>query len=144
MLKKGYQITVVSWENDADNYKTEIVSGLSEARTKLYVDLLKLVSRGGEFGNSSDGDLWFDTPKGKRFYQKAREILLMHIKEVQSHCHGSFNFDSDDDIHDYVLCNIYPDLIGSSEYYDTRIAEKITITYIPEDIVLQDVTSQFI
>lgn len=29
-IKAGYRLTVTSWENDADNYRTVSVDGLSE------------------------------------------------------------------------------------------------------------------
>lgn len=33
----GYQLHVTSWENDGDNYKTEIISGLSKEDTEFLV-----------------------------------------------------------------------------------------------------------
>lgn len=36
-IKPGYQVQVRSWENDGDNYKTEVVSGLSLEAAKLHV-----------------------------------------------------------------------------------------------------------
>lgn len=43
-IKPGYQVHVRSWENDGDNYKTEILTGLSEEEAKLYVLLAKAFS----------------------------------------------------------------------------------------------------
>ncbi|USV40921.1 hypothetical protein [Xanthomonas phage BUDD] len=40
-IKPGYQVHVRSWENDGDNYKTEILTGLSEDEAKFYVLLAK-------------------------------------------------------------------------------------------------------
>lgn len=34
-MKPGYQLQVTSWENDGDNYKTEITSGLTEDELRL-------------------------------------------------------------------------------------------------------------
>ncbi|WEM34236.1 hypothetical protein [Xanthomonas phage X1] len=40
-IKPGYQVHVLSWENDADNYKTEILSGLTKDEAQFYVLLAK-------------------------------------------------------------------------------------------------------
>lgn len=55
-MKTGYQIHVESWENDADNYKTEIISGLDEQTCRF---LYHIASAFGAFaGNDhvSGGD----------------------------------------------------------------------------------------
>jgi hypothetical protein len=38
----GYHLIVTSWENDADNYNTKVVEGLSLEATKLLVDVIQL------------------------------------------------------------------------------------------------------
>lgn len=38
-IPAGYQLHITSWENDGDDYKTTILSGLSEPDARFYVDL---------------------------------------------------------------------------------------------------------
>jgi hypothetical protein len=40
-IPAGYQLHVTSWENDADNYQSKIVSGLTEEDVKFYLHFLR-------------------------------------------------------------------------------------------------------
>ena len=37
-IPAGYQLHITTWENDGDNYKTKIISGLGEFDLKFYID----------------------------------------------------------------------------------------------------------
>lgn len=39
LIKNGYQLSVTSWENDGDNYKTVVTNGLSEEDVKFLIHL---------------------------------------------------------------------------------------------------------
>ena len=41
-ISAGYRLIVTSWENDADNYKTKSMDGLSEEATYFLGALIKL------------------------------------------------------------------------------------------------------
>lgn len=40
-IKKGYALSLTTWENDGDNYKTVTKYGLTEQETKMYISLIK-------------------------------------------------------------------------------------------------------
>jgi len=54
-----------------------------------------------------------------------------------------FDIDTENDIpqeqfnaaHDILLCNLYGELLGYSEWFDLRVAEKITLKYRDTDII---------
>ncbi len=57
-IPSGFQLHVTTWENDADNYKTAILSGLTDEDVKFYISLAKeFESRNNRFnkglGNGS-------------------------------------------------------------------------------------------
>lgn len=53
----GYQLHITTWENDADHYKTEILSGLTKPDVCFYLDLARqfrsVHSEPAGLGNSS-------------------------------------------------------------------------------------------
>lgn len=57
-IPAGYQLHVTSWENDADDYGTEIISGLTEADVRFLLSIAKqFTSRhgsGGGLGNQGN------------------------------------------------------------------------------------------
>jgi hypothetical protein len=55
VIKKGYRITVVSWENDGDYYNTKSKEGLSKEWAHAICDILKEVFT-SELSNSYEPD----------------------------------------------------------------------------------------
>lgn len=56
-IPAGYSLSVKTWENDGDNYKTVIKYGLSFTEAKFLIDICKMFiskSEGG-FGNIYNG-----------------------------------------------------------------------------------------
>lgn len=43
-IPKGYEIHISSWENDGDDYSTQVISGLSKEDVKFYIETIKLFS----------------------------------------------------------------------------------------------------
>jgi hypothetical protein len=124
-IKAGYRMTVESWENDADHYNTVIKDGLNERDVKLYIDILKLTD--GEFGN-----MYEPTERELNDFAKAVEAVF----DKHNHPYETENLASDGS---EIIC----DFCGYSEYYFTRVVDKITVEYIPQDIIIEDVTKQF-
>lgn len=62
MIKKGYQLHITTWENDADHYKTKVISGLDVYDCKFIIELCSLFtsassSKGfGNRGATENGD----------------------------------------------------------------------------------------
>jgi len=75
-LKKGYWAKVTTWENDADNYQTNELIGLSEESVKF---LMKLCERHrsthyneGGFGNMYDPS----SEETKKYWNAIHEMLI--------------------------------------------------------------------
>lgn len=127
-IKAGYRLEVLSWENDADNYKTEVVDGLDKETCQFYIDIIKLTGRSGNFGNMYD-------PSEKEIDQ-----LTAALTKVFK-AHGKPTGISEA-VHDEGL-EIIGDLLGYSEGYHTRVMESFKVSYTPVDVELEDVTNQF-
>lgn len=137
IVKKGYTLSVVSWENDGDNYntKTKTVETIEEAES-LY-KLMQLF-KSNILGNSD------------RWSAKDLKVLGNFFRENPIALKGFFKYNPDlhelfslniEDIDDEAFAEYFDnylkgDLLGYSEYYNCRVMESCTVTYSPEDIYL--------
>ena len=53
IIPSGYQLHITSWENDADNYKTKILSGLTKEDVQFYIHFLSHFEMDKPYGNGS-------------------------------------------------------------------------------------------
>ncbi len=129
----GYRLTVVSWENDGDNYNTTVQSGLTKEQTAFYVDLINVI--GGDFGNMYDPD----EEEINNLKLALEPIVVKHA----DYCNAEFKEDMSED--DFVLnmsSDLHYEFFGGSEYY-TRNLESFKVEYIPVEINIEDVTHDF-
>ena len=56
IIPPGYQLHITSWENDADNYKTEILSGLTKEDVRFYIHFLSHFEMDKPYGNGRIGE----------------------------------------------------------------------------------------
>ena len=72
------------------------------------------------------------------YYEENKEILtfepFIELKEI----FDAGEYDSDDLVFDYFH-NFAWELMGSSECYDFRVCESVTVVYSPEDIYLEEI-----
>ena len=134
VISKGYTITVVSWENDGDNYNTNSITVESKEMAEAYYNMMQLCRSknnriNGEIGlgNTSDG-----------FNRRQRQAIISLFDNYPILLHGT-KIDEDEYNLDYLFMEISVDLLGSSEFYTCRVMESCTITYSPEDIYLETV-----
>ena len=117
VFSKGYTIICTSWENDGDNYNTltYTVETKEEALliNKICKELFDCIDNG--IGNTTDKES-FD------------EGIKNYIE------------DNPELTYDYIL-NINRKLLGTSEYYYSRVWEDSYIVYSPEDIYLEKINS---
>lgn len=117
VFSKGYTIICTSWENDGDNYNTltYTVETKEEALliNKVCKELFDCIDNG--IGNTTDKES-FD------------EGIKTYIE------------DNPELTYDYIL-NINRKLLGTSEYYYSRVWEDSYIVYSPEDIYLEEINS---
>lgn len=136
-IKAGYRITSVSWENDADNYRTIVKEGIKEEEAHLIGDLGKLMkTRKSGLENCydpSDEDLEI----GHKFYlptfEKYAGLFSKHDMNIfRTDAYG---------IMEYIVDNITG---SSNEDYALRVLESMKIEYFPEEVVIEDVTKKFV
>ena len=130
IIQAGYRITVVSWENDGDNYRTLTQDGLLYENVAFIVDCLKLLS--GDWGNMFLPD------------DKELEEFSDHIRQVFKK-YPTFippDVNTTDEVLDYFM-EIVLAYTGYAEY-STRVVESITVEYVPERIEIKDVTKEFV
>lgn len=129
IIPVGYRLTVKSWENDADNYRTCTIDGLPFVLCKFLVAVCKLHSIDSEFGNMYEpGE--FEVAE----YHKAIQKLLIeyHIPENI--------LDGPEDVIESYLNRL--GLVYGGDFY-TRVMESFKVEDIPEIIYIRDVTKAF-
>lgn len=129
VIKAGYRIHVTSWENDADNYRTKTMEGVAKEHLPFIVAACKLLTskydhqNGGGFGN---------------IYQGSTEDLDLALSElIDKHPDRPQYCDDPEGVSECLLYKL--GLMGGSEY-TTRVFDSIKIEYIPENILIEDVT----
>lgn len=126
VVKKGYTLTVVSCENDGDNYntKTKTVDTIEEA--KVWWDMMQLCS-GEKLGNSYD-----------RFSKKQEKIAIDFLKDNSSVLLPEQDMVDDDEVLLDWFRDLAGELLGHSEYY-CREMHSCKVTYSPVDIEVEDI-----
>jgi hypothetical protein len=135
---KGYHIVVTTWENDGDNYATESVHFADRTEAENAVKIIRMFTSRNNSKNPGIGNLQErDTSKIFEAFHKLIEenpgIIPVSIDDIE-----------EDNISPYDLLEFVPDVgIGSSEYYLTRVVDKIVVEYYPEDVHCEDLTAEF-
>lgn len=149
VIPAGYRITVESWENDADNYKTEIMEGLQKASIEFLVDFAKLFySKNNWNGPKGHGNMYEPRAKELNDFQEAyMKVVSKHITKDAEPSLLQYFWDEDnnllyDDQHDGIMELAYELGLSGGDFF-TRVLDSIKVEYIPTEIVLQDVTEEF-
>lgn len=136
-IQAGYMVTVETWENDGDHYKTKELQGLGKEDVALVLEVCNYFRTNG-------GDIkpWEEINKA------VREIFEKH-QCVTTGLLGNLLMDvnDEDDFHDHLY-----EIIGSpvedygcygdgQNYY--RNVDTVKVFHTPEDIFLEDVTKEF-
>lgn len=118
-IPAGYQVHLKSWENDADYYKTEIISGLTKEEVSFYIELAKkFYSQNGwpdkkGLGNGATDDLdliWAVRQALTNHPNISPELLeLYSVFEV---CDGVYNI-LDIDFDDFEDWNVIEEIAAS-------------------------------
>ena len=114
VINKGYTITVVSWENDCDNYRTQSKTVETLEEVQLIHKICKELFMLNDVGNSINGEAIGIIKE----YIKNNPILKL-----------SFDY----------ISGLEWELMGSSEHHDFRVCESVSVVYSPEDIYLEEV-----
>lgn len=135
VVSKGYTITVVSWENDGDNYNTKSITVDTLKEAKLIHKLCTTVftSRNNSFYKGI-GNLMEDN------HEKVKDIIVPFMKEhPELYENDKDNIKDDDDLAYYCMDVYNEPLLGCSQYYYSRVCESCTVTYSAEDIFVEKI-----
>lgn len=129
VISKGYTLTVVSWENDGDNYKTQQVTvedkNVAAALVKMCRELLLSINNSTTgVGNATE----YET-------ETAEKLVVEFMKSNPVLCNGKSEAKKLIPIaRDWIY-----NLVDSSEYYYARVCESVSVTYSSEDVYLEEV-----
>jgi hypothetical protein len=131
LAEKGYTLEVTSWENDADNYKTESMVFDTEDEAKKIAKMCKDIFCSGSNGKGGIGN--FSEGEGER----ARDIVLEYLDENQI-LENQDGMTDDEKFENAMEIN--RELLGYSEYYYARVFESAKLFYSPETLVLKTIS----
>lgn len=141
-IEAGYRITVESWENDADNYNTKSVQGYSLEEALFAVELFQAFSSCNSEDNGI-GNLRGDDKDYVKYKNTISEIVSRHPIASVSEKFKDYFQPADEDGYVYYSEYLYDLGLGGTEYSLTRVCESVMVEYIPQDILIEDVTDQF-
>lgn len=118
IIKAGYRLSVTSWENDADNHKTETIDGLTLQQVRLLIELVSLFDSGSEFSN-------LHSPSKAKM-----EKIDLELSKFQK-------LGSVTTIKEHWLARL--GIYFATEFY-TRVYEKHSVEHVPKEIVIEDAT----
>lgn len=141
IIPTGYRITIESSENDADNYKTKVMEGLRKESVEFLVDFANLFYNHGNMCDPEENEL-------ESFHKDCEIVVGLHINENFENKLLQYFYDDIEnkfyeDQYDSVMELAYDLGLSGGKFY-TRVVESIKVEYIHTEIVLQDVTEEFV
>ena len=146
IIKKGYRVTVKTWENDADNYKSGSIEGLSHQEAAFLVDFVKLFSSQNDRRNRGIGNM-YDPSEAERekAFERVKKVVEKHRTAVENNEEiKQYFFDEDVYFFEDVWAEYAYELTLSGGVFYTRVMDSYKVEFIPQDIVLEDVTGEFV
>jgi len=144
-IPAGYRISVTSWENDADNYRTECLEGLSKEVVSFYVDFSKLFTSKNNRSDKGFGNLYEPNDSERQALTNAFTKVVEKHKDTFLALCKDWNYDetpTDEEYQD-ICYELHHELFGGSEYFYTRVLDSYKVEYTPTEVRLEDVTYQF-
>lgn len=130
VAKKGYTIEVTSWENDGDNYNTKRMTVDNKEYALAILDMCKTVFASCNNGKGGIGNMNGGESDG------APDIIMNYLVNYPIIKKGRTD---QDEIIDMVM-DINYELMGSTEWYYSRVFEKGIIFYSPEDVEVEEIS----
>lgn len=143
-IPKGYALSITTWENDGDEYDTNVVTGLTKEQVNEHLLVLGWFSHcandlGGENLCYPDFlDRLFDNYKSGKLslefistFTKS-EFPAIDCSDVEQEIWAEL-------LHPDIDSDRLYDLLGCSEYYDElymRVVSNVTVHHFEEDLVI--------
>jgi len=146
--ESGYRISVTSWENDADNYNFKSITVEDKEAASVVVALCKLMYPRYDTPDQTFGNMYEPSDSDLEDFEQA----VSSIPGIKNFLHKVFPSIEQDIQHpeyggDYMDCvmDVLSDLgLTGSEYYYTRVCEKVEVHYFDEPVYADDVTAEFV
>lgn len=135
VFKAGYTLEVESWENDGDNYRTKYCHVDTIEGVKATLEVCKNLFGMGE---SSPYDISNCGHNSCKDYTDTVKEFFDEHKDIKKYFEIEGRELSDNDLVT-IIQDLGYDLMGSSEYYDFRVCESISILYTPVDIMMEEI-----
>lgn len=137
VIKAGYRLTVQTWENDADNYNSGAVEGMTRDEAVFIADFVKLFASRHCHTSRGIGNMYEpDSAERDRATERVKEVVERHLVTIQAS--DKFTHFLNGGWHDCA----YDLTLAGGEFW-TRVLDSFRVEYIPEDVHLQDVTKEF-
>lgn len=142
-VKKGYRLSITTWENDGDDYSVQVNEGLDKPTVQFLIQVAQLFK-----SCNDDDDSGFGNEEQKRDWVAPSIMkLLMGAtlpEDVSEEWIDAVLFD------DAFYVTLYNKILGHPvgyEYQFCRVFESFKVEYISEDvkvtIPVKDVTEEF-
>jgi hypothetical protein len=138
-LPAGYQLHITTWENDADHYMTKVMSGLTKEDVQFYVEMAKAFkSRNNRPAGMGNGIV-----AANKLVPFIDKLLAKHTGLSQK-VRDYWSTEGEPGDFDMALEDVKYDLY--MEYYEygfCRVFAEFKVYFVPAEVVIEDVTSQF-
>lgn len=151
-IQPGYALSLTSWENDADCYKTQTFTGLPEADVKFLIALAKLFYSTNGSKKGFGGASWHYKGGREKFftdmYAAVDKVVKKHADAgVTPELYEQWVIDRSEEYFEDAYNEMISTLVGypEEEMYQSdgyiRVFESFTVHHYP--CVIEDVTDKF-
>lgn len=142
--ESGYRIGVTSWENDGDHYNFQSITVGTKEEARVVVELCNLLRPSYRTGLPDYGNMYEPSESDLADFEQA-VAAIPGIKEFLHKTFPSLEQDMQDPEYgagymDCVMQVLYDLGLSGSEYYFTRVCDKIEVHYFDEPVYAEDVT----
>jgi hypothetical protein len=143
-IRPGYLLKITTWENDADNYATKDLDGLTADEVRFYIMIAKCFYSGSNNGRQTLGntDVWSSYRNSSRSVDHNVYIdqKIQEWREAGNSVPEDWVRPDNGDDYFYVelLCELI-DTWGEGEMW--RVFDSFEVYHVPHEI--QEVTSEF-
>lgn len=153
MIPKGIKLDIVSWENDADMYRTISKTGLSEETARFFIEFAELFRSGSNNGGKTYGNAygkkrvnWVQLRIDAMAIFNKHPLAEIYDRQIQEIITENNDTMSDDELEalaypgENSTINFISDIemvllgVGGADDRVFRVFESYTAHYIPTDI----------
>jgi len=135
VVEKGYTLHVTSWENDGDNYRTKTKTVETKDEAVLLRDMCLTLFTSNNRSELGIGNL----TEGKEDKAMERIISFFQLNPSLYQICQVENVEDDEEVYERCM-EMNWELMGGSDFYISRVCEKVELTYSPVDVYVDLIT----